>query len=230
MTLIDWNPVKLAVFDVDGTLYSQQKLRPMMARRLLGHSFAQRDTSAARILSAYRRWREHMAEQGVEGFEDRLAARLSLSFKRPQAEVRALVSEWIDRRPLPLLRRCRYPGVAELFAELRAAGRAIGVLSDYPAQAKLDALDLEADFVVSATDAGIEILKPASRGLNHLMTLAGVGAEDTVMIGDRADRDGEMGRRAGVTTYLRSTRQIAGYGCFRDFHQILPSAARSRVA
>ena len=59
---------------------------------------------------------------------------------RSPEQVRAVVSQWIDRHPLPYLRACRYAGLGELFAGLRRHGKTIGVLSDYPAVAKLAAL------------------------------------------------------------------------------------------
>ena len=72
---------------------------------------------------------------------------------RSPEQVRAVVSRWIDRHPLPYLRACRYAGLGELFAGLRRHGKTIGVLSDYPATAKLAALELAADHIVTAHDA-----------------------------------------------------------------------------
>jgi hypothetical protein len=43
------------------------------------------------------------------------------------------------------------------------------------------------------------------------------------MIGDRAERDGEMGRRAAVKTYLRSGKTIPGWDCFSSFLDLLES-------
>ena len=72
----------------------------------------------------------------------------------------------------------------------------IGIFSDYPATDKLAAMGLAAHHVVAASDVGL--LKPHATGLQSLMTAASATAHDTLFIGDRADRDGVAGQRAGV--------------------------------
>lgn len=228
--LIDWNAFELIVFDVDGTLYNQRKLRLKMARVLIHHCLGTRSINTIRILGSYREWREELADQGSERFEQILVSRLASRYRKTEADIQAIVTEWMEVKPLTYLKECRYPGVKELIARLRSAGKTIGVLSDYPARDKLSRLELEADFVISARDDEVAALKPNPRGLKHLMALAGVGPEATVMIGDRAERDGEMGRRAGVKTYLRSNEAIPGWDCFRSFHDILESAPSVRVS
>ena len=133
------------------------------------------------------------------------------------ADLQALVDDWIETRPLPYLAACRYDGVAELFEGLRRHGKTIGVLSDYPAEAKLTALGLAADHVVTAGDPGVGILKPHPRGLQVLMDRAGVAPTATLLIGDRADRDGVAAREAGARVLIRSTRPIEGWRTFDRF-------------
>jgi len=226
--LIDWNAFDLIVFDVDGTLYSQRKLRLKMAGVLVRHCLINGSMNTIRILGSYRQWREELAEQGNERFEEMLVSRLASHYRKPEADIQAIVTEWMEVRPLKYLKSCRYAGVKELLSQLRSTGKIIGVLSDYPAQDKLSRLELEADFVLSARDEHVAALKPNPRGLQRLMALTGVGPEATVMIGDRAERDGEMGRRAGVKTYLRSSAAIPGWDCFSSFHDLLESAPSVR--
>jgi HAD superfamily hydrolase (TIGR01549 family) len=228
--LIDWEAFDLVVFDVDGTLYNQRKLRLKMASVLLRHCLMTQSLNTVRILGSYREWREQLAEQGSERFEQILVSRLASRYRKSEEDIQAVVSEWMEVKPLPYLKGCRYPGVKELLAQLRSTGKTIGVLSDYPALEKLSTLELEADFVVSARDEHVGALKPNPRGLQHLMMLAGVVPEATVMIGDRAERDGEMGRRAGVKTYLRSSEAIPGWDCFASFRDLLQPAPSVRVA
>jgi putative hydrolase of the HAD superfamily len=228
--LIDWNAVDLVVFDVDGTLYNQRKLRLKMAGMLVRHSLMTRSMNTIRILRSYREWREELADQGSERFEEILISRLAKRYRKSEADIQAIVNEWMEVKPLTFLNQCRYPGVKDLHRKLRSAGKIIGVLSDYPAQDKLTKLEFETDFVVSARDEKVGALKPNPRGLRHLMALAGVRPEATVMIGDRAERDGEMGRRAGVKTYLRSNEAIPGWDCFRSYYDLLESAPADRVS
>jgi len=135
--------------------------------------------------------------------------------------VRAIATEWLERRPLPYLVSCLYPRLTELFAGLRRNGKSIGVLSDYPAKAKLAALGLTADHIVTAGNEGVRLLKPHPRGLESLMTAAGVQASATVLIGDRADRDGVAARRAGARALIRSSRPIEGWQTFAGFDDAL---------
>ena len=129
----------------------------------------------------------------------------------------AIVEDWIERRPLRHLARVRYPGLAELFEGLRRKGKVIGILSDYPARAKLDALGLTADHVICAGDKGVGLLKPNPRGLETLIAAAGTQASATVLIGDRAERDGLAASRAGAKALIKSSRPVEGFQTFVTF-------------
>lgn len=140
-----------------------------------------------------------------------------------ESRARELVREWMHERPLPLLQRCRYGGVAELFAKLRARGVVIGILSDYPAAEKLRAMGLEADAIAFAGGPGVPLQKPNPGGLRHLMDIAGASAAQTILIGDRDERDGEAGRRAGVDVLIRTGRPM-GPNMFRSFASLIGPA------
>jgi putative hydrolase of the HAD superfamily len=211
----DWGAVELVVFDVDGTLYRQAPLRIWMAAKLARAALARRSLHEATVIRRYRALRERLGSNEVADFEDVLARTVAGDLGCAPAEIREIVTDWIDRRPLPVLERMRYPGVDTVFDALRASGRTIGVLSDYPALDKIQALGLRADHVVSAADAGL--LKPHPRGLEMLMDRAGADPRGTVLIGDRIDRDGEAARRAGVRFLLRTSRPVAGFACFSSY-------------
>jgi putative hydrolase of the HAD superfamily len=213
----DWSDVRLVVFDVDGTLYRQRPLRLRMMRDLALHALVQRDLGSLAVLSRFRHRREQMGEARIDGFAERLVAETAAASGRSADEVRAIVSRWIDRHPLRYLRACRYAGLPELFAGLRRHGKAIGVLSDYPAIAKLEALGLAADHVVTADDPGVGVLKPHPRGLQTLIERAGATPATTLMIGDRAERDGRVAREVGARVLLRASRPIAGWQTFARF-------------
>jgi FMN phosphatase YigB (HAD superfamily) len=218
---LDWARVRLVVFDVDGTLYRQRQLRLTMALELLMHSALKLDPKIIAVLAAYRRVRERLGNQQVIDFEDALIAQTAAATAVSPDEVRFVVSEWIERRPLRYLAACRYPGLSQLFAGLRRRGKSIGVLSDYPAKAKLDALGLTADHVVFAGDEGIGLLKPHPRGLEFLMAAAGVEPHETVVVGDRVDRDGLAAQRAGAQALIRSSRPIEGWQVFARYDDAL---------
>ncbi len=218
-TAADWADIRLVAFDVDGTLYRQRSLRLKMAREILLHTIMKRDLDAIRILGVYRRIRERLADEEVPDFDRQLIAETARATSRSPDRVLAIVSEWIAERPLPHLRGCLYAGVSQLFDGLRREGKTIGILSDYPATAKLAAMGLAADHVIAAGDVGM--LKPNPKGLQLLMSAANVGPRETVLIGDRAERDGRAGQRAGVRTLIRSSKPIGSYQTFATFYDPL---------
>ena len=110
-----------------------------------------------------------------------------------------------------------YPGVDRLFQALRASGRTIGILSDYPAREKIAAMGLAADIVVSATDPGIGRLKPDPRGLAYILEQTGTPAQACLMIGDRVFQDGGVASRCGVRALIRSRRTHPQYDTFRSY-------------
>lgn len=213
----NWDAIRLVAFDVDGTLYEQWRLRAWMALNLARHAVSRRKLDTVLVLRAYRRIREQMGECEIMDFDNALINATAAATGRPGSEVRVLVREWIDERPLPHLAACRYPGLPELFSALRRRSKIIGVLSDYPVAAKLAALGLSADHTVYAGDRDVGVLKPNPRGLEVLMAAAGGRAHDTVLIGDRPSRDGLAARRAGAWPLIRSRSPRDGWPTFSRF-------------
>ncbi len=218
---LDWNAVELVVFDVDGTLYRQNVLRRRMFQQLLLHAIVRADLQPLRILSVYRQIRESLAVAETEGFATILVAETARETGCTPSVVDEVVSEWIHRRPLRYLTSCRYPFLQELFLAIKRKKKVIGILSDYPAKEKMQALSLEADYIVTAHDEAVGRLKPHSRGLEILMRTAGVEPSRTVLIGDRVDRDGAAAQRAGVTPLIRATKSIGGWMTFATFKDAL---------
>jgi FMN phosphatase YigB (HAD superfamily) len=218
---LDWDNVHLVVFDVDGTLYRQRPLRIKMARDILLYTLLKRDLNVVAVLARYRRIRERLGDEEAIDFERALIAQTAAATANSPDQVRAIVSEWVERRPLKYLAACRYPGLPQLFAGLRRSGKSIGILSDYPAEAKLEALGLTANYVVFAGDEGIGVLKPHPRGLESLIATAVVKPQQTLLIGDRADRDGIVARRVGAQALIRSSKPIEGWQTFARFDDAL---------
>lgn len=190
--LLNWNDIDLVVFDVDGTLYDQRRLRLAMVRRLLAATWRTRSLNTLLTMRTFRKVREALGDRPQALQYARTAAR----HHKTEDEVRALTSEWMERQPLPLLAGCRYPHVDALFAGLRSAGKLIAVFSDYPATDKLAALGLQAAPVVCAADAEVARLKPDPAGLLAILRHTGVDA-----------------RRA----LIRSSRPHPDYGTFRAY-------------
>jgi putative hydrolase of the HAD superfamily len=218
-TAADWRDIRLVAFDVDGTLYRQRPLRLRMGRDMVIHTVAKCDLNAISVVSNYRRIRERLAAEEVVDFESVLIAETAKATSMSPERVHAIVFEWIEKRPLRYLRSCVFSGVPQLFAGLQRAGKKIGIFSDYPATEKLAAMGLAAHHVVAASDVGL--LKPHDRGLQSLMAAAGATARETLFIGDRVDRDGAAGERAGVRILIRSSKPIETFQTFKTFHDPL---------
>jgi FMN phosphatase YigB (HAD superfamily) len=191
--------VRAVIFDVDGTLYSQRRLRQVMLPRLFRH-YAARPHRVLEliILQTFRNHREHLADIGACPVSQRQYADVARKLRCNESLVRDVVERWILTGPLAVLASCRFDGVVELFDFIRASGRQIAVLSDYPVGAKLGALDLTADVAIASTDSQVEAFKPDPRGLSYALRLLGVPAHECLLVGDRGDRDGRAARTLGV--------------------------------
>ena len=215
--LLNWNDIDLVVFDVDGTLYDQRRLRLAMLRRLLAVTWRTRSLDTLLTLRTFRQVREALGDRPQADFMRLQYARTAARHHKTEDEVRALTREWMERQPLPLLAGCRYPHLDALFAGLRGAGKRIAVFSDYPALDKLAALGLQAAPVVCATDAAVARLKPDPAGLLDILRQTGVDARRALMIGDRFDRDAVAASRAGMRALIRSGRPHPDHGTFRAY-------------
>ncbi len=214
---IDWSSIDLVVFDLDGTLYDQGRLRRQMMLEISCACVRARSVDLALTLRQYRRCREDLGDHPVEDFTTVQYTKTAKTRRRPIAEVERIVAEWMEARPLAFLPKCRYPGVRRLFQSLREAQIIIAVFSDYPATAKLEALDLDADFIVAANDEDVRRLKPDPTGLHKILARSGASAKRSLMIGDRPDRDGAAARLAGVRALIRSPRAIPTFDTFKSY-------------
>ena len=205
------------VFDVDGTLYSQSRLRRRMLGRLISDACGSRSLRTIRILRVFRQIRESLGNHPSADF---LIQQYQQTADRCQVsvdEVRRLTNDWLEQRPLPFLAACRYPHLEALFLALRTAGKRVAVFSDYPAVGKLSALGLQAWPIVCATDEEVARLKPNPAGLLRILNQCGVHPNRTLMIGDRFDRDGLAAGRANVRALIRSRRVHPEFDTFQGF-------------
>jgi HAD superfamily hydrolase (TIGR01549 family) len=218
--------LEAVVFDVDGTLYRQRPLRRAMALRLLGaHALRPlAGLSTLRILSAYRRAQEILRDGPADG--DLAGAQLRFAVEQTGAgaeQVQACVARWMERSPLDLLGRYAQPGIAGFVRGLRARGLKLGVLSDYPAEAKLEALGLAGlfDVVLCAQDPRVGVFKPNPRGILAVLALLGVEPRRALYIGDRAEVDAAAARAAGVASAILSPHERAdGYLPFNAYDEL----------
>src|SRR6187549_2787301 len=141
--------IRAVLFDLDGTLYHQSRLRALMMVELMALPLAGPFQAPRRwrALAAYREAMEDLRVAAPNGSVP--AAQVKAAAVKaglPIGDVERLVDDWMMKRPLKYLMRCRVAGIAELLDALAARGVSAGVLSDYPADAKLEALGLAGRF------------------------------------------------------------------------------------
>jgi HAD superfamily hydrolase (TIGR01509 family) len=201
---IDPARLKAIVFDVDGTLYKQGPLRRAMALRLF-FAHAMRPAHGwrtLRALSAYRKAQEHLRDGSVSA--DLAEAQIRVACEQTSIDRGFLsdcVARWMEQEPLSLLSGFVWPGLTDFLQACKARGLRLGVLSDYPAEAKLEALGLRDvfDVVLCAQAPDIGVFKPHPRGLLVALERLGAAPGEMLYVGDRVDSDAAAAAAAGVS-------------------------------
>lgn len=226
-----WAELQAVIFDVDGTLYDQAKLRRRMAAGFI-KSYAFRPWLAREliVINHFRRERERHIFDDVADLERAQYRWAAEASGEPAEKVRRLVQKWMYDFPLRYLASCRHPGVADFFRMLGEKGIIRAIFSDYPARDKLAALGLSADYIFSAADKEINRLKPDPAGLRYIMKRLGVTAEHCLFIGDRDDRDGECARRAGMPFLLLDSRNPGKPCTFTGYAALLKTLDQGTTA
>jgi HAD superfamily hydrolase (TIGR01549 family) len=193
------------LFDVDGTLYHQRPLRLRMALELVAAPFVTGQPAVSlrtmRVLREYRRCHEELRtpSHAVLVASTQIAKTAQRAGVTPE-EATSIVEQWMVRRPLRHLRRYRRKGLVEALDQLRSLGIVLGVLSDYPALDKLEALGVARYFSLTlcTTESSINALKPRPEGFLVACQRWGLNPEEVLYVGDRPEVDGAGALAAGL--------------------------------
>jgi putative hydrolase of the HAD superfamily len=217
---INTSELKALIVDVDGTLYRQTLVRRGVLRRLVCEYIRQpgQGLLILRVLLAYRRAQESL--RGLPpNWQDLAQEQLLLTCGLTGIGlevVSASVSRWMEREPLKLLARSLHKGVLEFLRAAKESGLLLGVLSDYPPLAKLEAMGLTGFFevAVSAQDPEVQMFKPNPRGLEVALRRLGVHNHQALYIGDRPEIDAVAASNAGIPWVAVGRRKAVGrHGC-----------------
>jgi FMN phosphatase YigB (HAD superfamily) len=215
----------LFIFDLDGTLYDQHRLRNIMVAELFFRWITCRVSfRELRIITSFRKMRElNLGYASPRVYEDQFtwsAEALDIPFE----EVKKVVEHWMLSYPLKHLRKSRYPGVKSFFGLLREQNKKIAVFSDFPVDKKLAELHLSVDKTYCSTEYHIAQLKPTKKGIELICRDFKCPLEKAVFFGDRMDTDGETARLAGVQ-FIQVDVKLARRGKFyrRLINQMAPT-------
>jgi phosphoglycolate phosphatase/putative hydrolase of the HAD superfamily len=192
-TLWEIEQKKAFIFDVDGTLYSQKKMRMRMlfylGRYYSTHLWRMKELV---YLYKFRKLRE----------EDKYKKMTMLELEDIVAEmegtdrdkVERCIDFWMLEFPLNFIKRCIYPEIKTFINELKLQGKEIYIYSDYPADKKINALGISYTDIFSAEDAPINELKPSKKAMEYILERIGYPAKDVLYVGDREEKDGQSAK------------------------------------
>ncbi|ALI99899.1 HAD family hydrolase [Rufibacter tibetensis] len=215
---LNWNKIKVVIFDVDGTLYTQSPLRKKMLFSLLSH-YALRPWSwkDLLILHHFRAEREKKSGIPCKNLEDAQYEWCASKGNFPIPRIKKVVDYWMFNYPNKYLTGTMYPGVKTFFEALKQKNIKIGIYSDYKAVDKLKAMGLQADIIVSSTDKEVDNLKPNPRGLFYITEKLKVQPEECLFIGDRQELDGQCAIQANMPYLIVDKKPFKDF----DFYNIL---------
>lgn len=216
MSDIDWDKLKLVIFDVDGTLYDQSKLRTKMLLALIKHYLLRPwKFKELLILDHFRKEREKKAGFEGDDLQNGQYQWCADAANTTVEKVKQVVDKWIFDFPNRFLPQAIYPGVNDFFRDLEKNKILTAVYSDYDSERKLKEMNISAGLLVSSTDQGINAMKPLPNGLNYILSTLNIKDKDNCLfIGDRQELDGECARLAGVP-FLLVDKQRAGVDFYR---------------
>jgi putative hydrolase of the HAD superfamily len=185
--------------DFDGTLYRSTPVKLAMAVELACFGWG-----SARLLRRFRHAHEELRATPADAQDspfDQQIRHTAKALGTSPDHVRKVVDNWMFERPRKWIKRSLRHALIEELRTAQANGAKLAVVSDYPASFKLSALagQLTFDTVVSNGEPGGPAnLKPDPEGYLLAAARLGIAPERCLVVGDRADADGEAARRAGM--------------------------------
>lgn len=185
------------IFDVDGTLYSQRKVRRYMFFKLLMNVFTSiHGIKEIVIIMKFRKMRERddYKKKSVE----ELCQLLSGGSVSEKEFAMNTIDRWMFNEPLSAIKKYKYSDVTDFIEAEKSLGKEIIIYSDYPAKDKLDVMGINADKVYAPGQDGINELKPSKDAMEIIIKNASTPVNSFLYIGDRDIKDGQSARIIGM--------------------------------
>ncbi len=189
---------KAVIFDVDGTLYFQKPFRIRMMLYLISHVLRHPSSIGDLFLiKKYREVRENWEECEKETAYDRTLSlderqykHVAKLMKTSDSRVKAAVEFFMLEAPLKLLPSFKDEELGKTIDELHRKNITVVIYSDYPAETKLKALGIKADYCFCSADERIGTMKPDPKGISVILETLGLESSQALMVGDRYEKDG----------------------------------------
>lgn len=211
-------PIRAVGFDIDGTLYPNYRFHLRALPIILAD---------LPLLLSMGKARDELRARRRDGPFYQLQAEIaSRHYGRPADEVRRLLDERIYRAWEGIFSRVKpYSGVRRAVETLRGAGLRTGVLSDFPASAKLERLGLSGlwDCVLCSEEVGQ--LKPAADSFLALSRALGVPPAEILYVGNSPAYDVAGAKAAGMMAACISARRRSVPGAdlvFSSYRELTP--------
>ncbi len=209
-------PVRAVLFDLDGTLYSLGWLRVRLLARIPGEIGRHGLAGALRrfrAVQAFRRAREALRGSCVGGnLRANLVTRVVASSGLDRSIVEDAIEEYFYRSDFSELVGLGSPEDRTVLVELGTRGYRLGVLSEYPVEAKLERLGLGSlPWSVLLDCEQVGELKPSPAPFLEAARRFDSPAAEVLMVGDRRDADVAGARACGMPVAWLSGRD-PGYG------------------
>ncbi len=185
--------------DLDGTLYHQGAIHFVM-----GLELALGGWSAIACIQAFREQHERLRLEVSEPVSDPFLSQISRTaaeLDRTDDEVRRIVEQWMIARPSRWLRVFRRRSLLTEITDFRKRGGRTALVSDYPAQLKLEAMGIAHlfDVVIAGGECSkLTRLKPWPDGYLLAAERLCVSPTACLVIGDRPDIDGLSAQQAAM--------------------------------
>lgn len=224
---VNWKEIKAVVFDVDGTLYKQSRMRKKMLLALLSYYLVRPwRIRELLILRDFRIEREKRSGYVCNDLENAQYKWCADKGNYSQSLVKHVVEHWMFDFPNQYLSGCVYPGVESFFESIKKNGLLIAVYSDYKADDKLKAMGLEADLIVCSTDPHIDRLKPDPAGILYIANQLNVKPEQCLFIGDRHELDGKCAINAGSPYLIVDKKPFDEFDFFKNLQSQMIESLR----
>ncbi len=185
---MNWSKIDNLIFDVDGTLYSQNKVRVNMFFRLIvfyGINFYRLKELYA--LYYFRKIREKKEYKNCTMNE--LYKVVSHKCSLDVSLIKNIIKKWMFIEPIKLLRKYKYKEVIDFINNQYKLGKKIVIYSDYPAIEKLEALNISFSMVFVSGENELFEQKPSIECMQKILSIANIDSSKTVYVGDRNDKD-----------------------------------------